>query len=241
MNTNIRTNKPRSDPELARRIVQRGAQVVGILVFYGLLLFVSAGRLDWVAAWIFLAIYAGVVLVNMAIMLRTNPELAAERGQVKEDVKAWDKLVTNIAGLYIIAGLIVPGLDVRFGWSPQLVLAVQAAGFVTLVLGYAAFSWAMLSNAFFETKVRIQEDRGHTVATNGPYRYVRHPGYVGMILQLLATPVALGSAWGLVPAAGASVMFVLRTALEDRTLQNELAGYADYARQVRYRLIPGLW
>ncbi len=240
MNTNIRSNE-KSGSNLTRGTLQRGAQVVGILLFYGLLLFVSAGRLDWVAAWIFLAVYAGVVLVNMTIMLRTNPELAAERGQVKEDVKAWDKQVTNIAGLFMIAGLIVPGLDVRFGWSPQFAPAVQAAGFVALVLGYALFSWAMLSNAFFETKVRIQEDRGQTVATAGPYRYVRHPGYVGMILQLIATPVALGSLWGLLPAVGAAGMFVLRTSLEDRTLQNELAGYGDYAGRVRYRLIPGLW
>ncbi len=241
MNTNIRIDNPKSNPELAKGIWQRGMQVVGILLFFGVILFVAAGRLDWTAAWIYLAVYGGVVLVNMTIMMRTSPELAAERGRSKQDTKSWDKLVTNIAGLFMIAGLIVPGLDLRFGWSPQFAFAVQAVGFVGLLLGYVLFSWAMLCNQFFETKVRIQQDRGHTVATTGPYRYVRHPGYVGMILQLVATPIALGSGWGLAPALCAAGMFILRTRLEDTTLHDELAGYRDYARRVRYRLVPGVW
>jgi protein-S-isoprenylcysteine O-methyltransferase Ste14 len=227
--------------ELTRGVLQRGLQVLLILLVYGAILFLSAGRLDWPAAWIFLDIYAATVLVNMSIMLPKNPEFVAERGQVKQDAKSCDIRITNIAGLFMIAGLIVPGLDLRFGWSPLFALPVQAAGFIVLALGYALFSWAMLSNEFFETKVRIQTDRGHTVATGGPYRCVRHPAYVGMILQLMATPIALGSLWGLVPAVCAAVLFIARTALEDRTLQNELAGYPEYAAQVHYRLIPRVW
>ncbi len=227
--------------QLARGVLQRGVQVFAILLLYGAFLFISAGRLDWPAAWIYLGSYAATVLINMTILVPKNPEFVAERGKVREDAKSWDKQITGIAGVFMIAGLVVPGLDLRFGWSPQFGSELQLAGFMVLALGYALFSWAMLSNEFFETKVRIQTDRGQTVATSGPYRYVRHPGYAGLILQLLATPVALGSWWGMVPAVCAAAMFILRTAFEDRTLQGELDGYPEYAARVRYRLLPGVW
>ena len=103
------------------------------------------------------------------------------------------------------------------------------------------FGWAMTTNAFFSTAVRIQSDRGHTVCRSGPYRFVRHPGYVGAILMSLGTPLLLGSAWALIPAAAAMVLMVLRTHLEDDTLRAELPGYEDYAHDVRYRLVPRLW
>lgn len=236
-----RPEGPDRTPGVARGVLQRGAQVAAILLFYAVFLFVSSGRLDWLAAWIFLAVYACTVLINMSIMLPRNPEFIAERGREKQDVKGWDKQVTGIAGIFMILGLIVPGLDVRFNWPPLFPPAAQVGGFCLLALGYALFSWAMLSNEFFETKVRIQTDRGHSVATAGPYRFVRHPGYSGMILQLLSTPFALGSWWGLAPAVCAAGMFVLRTVLEDRTLQSELDGYRQYAERVPYRLVPGLW
>lgn len=241
LNDNIRLESPKGTGNIVRGVLARGVQVLAILLLYGLILFVSAGRLDWFAAWIYLGLYAGTVLINMSILLPRNPQFVAERGKVKQDAKGWDKQITSIAGIFMIAGLIVPGLDVRLGWSPQLEAGIQLAGFIVLSLGYALFSWAMLSNEFFETQVRLQQDRGQIVATSGPYRLVRHPGYVGLILQLLATPMALGSWWGLVPAACAIAMFVLRTALEDRTLHEELDGYRDYAARVRYRLLPGVW
>ncbi len=233
--------RAKRNASITRGVSQRAAQVLGILLFYGALLFISAGRLNWLAAWIYLGIYAITVLINMSIILPRNPEFVAERGKVKEDAKGWDKWITSVAGIFMIAGLVVPGLDLRFSWSLKFAVATQFIGFLVLALGYALFSWAMLSNEFFETKVRIQRDRGQTVATSGPYRYVRHPGYVGMILQLLATPVALASSWGILPALCAAALFVLRTALEDKTLQNELKGYAEYAGHVRYRLLPGVW
>ncbi len=226
---------------LSRGVLQRSAQVLGVLLFYAALLFISAGRLDWLAAWVYLGIYVVSVLINMAILLPKNPAFIAERGRMKENTKGWDKQVTGVAGVFIIAGLIVPGLDLRFGWSQQYNPGLQLAGFVALAAGYALFGWAMLSNEFFETQVRIQKDRGQTVATSGPYRYVRHPGYAGMILQLIATPFALGSWWGIIPALGGAGMFVLRTSLEDKTLQNELEGYRDYAEKVHYKLFPGVW
>jgi len=109
------------------------------------------------------------------------------------------------------------------------------------VLGYALFLWAMASNAFFAEGVRIQEERGHTVATGGPYRFVRHPGYVGSILATVATPCLLGSPWALIPAIVSGALYVVRTNLEDKTLRQELPGYEQYARQTRHRLLPGVW
>jgi protein-S-isoprenylcysteine O-methyltransferase Ste14 len=230
-----------SRANLTKGILQRGAQVLGTLVLYGILLFVSAGRLDWTAAWIFLAINAAVIVINSTILLAKNPAFLAARGQVREDAKDWDKQITALAGVFMVAGLIVPGLDLRLGWSRAFALPWQLIGFIGLVVGYALFSWAMISNEFFETKVRIQADRGQSVETAGPYRYVRHPGYVGMILQLLGTPFALASWWGVIPAVCAAAAFVVRTALEDRTLKQELAGYEEYSRRVRFRLFPGVW
>jgi protein-S-isoprenylcysteine O-methyltransferase Ste14 len=112
---------------------------------------------------------------------------------------------------------------------------------VVMALGYALFLWAMASNAFFAEGVRIQRERGHTVTAGGPYRYVRHPGYVGAILSQAATPFLLGSAWALIPTAASAALYVARTYLEDKTLREELPGYKEYAQQIRYRLLPGVW
>jgi protein-S-isoprenylcysteine O-methyltransferase Ste14 len=240
-NNNIHSESPEQNTNLWKGVLQRGIQVLAIFLLYGAIFFISAGRLDWLAAWIYLGIYAATVAVNTTILLPRNPEFIAERGKEKQDTKGWDKTVTSIAGVFMIVGLVVPGLDVRFGWSSSFPTTWHIIGFFVFVAGCALFSWAMISNEFFKTKVRIQKDRGQTVATTGPYHYVRHPGYVGMILQLLATPIALGSWWGLIPAFCAAGMFVLRTALEDRTLLEELNGYHNYAEHVRYRLLPGIW
>jgi len=101
--------------------------------------------------------------------------------------------------------------------------------------------WAMSANAYLSTMVRIQDDRGHQVVTTGPYRYVRHPMYVGTIFFGLCMPLFLGSWWTFVPCGLIVILFIIRTALEDRTLRDELPGYAEYAERVRYRLLPGVW
>jgi protein-S-isoprenylcysteine O-methyltransferase Ste14 len=135
----------------------------------------------------------------------------------------------------------VAGLDVRFQWTAPLPLGYHIAGLLATSLGYALFLWAMASNAFFSQGVRIQAERGHMVATGGPYRYVRHPGYVGTILAQLGTPFLLGSPWALVPSGLSAALFVLRTWLEDKTLMQELPGYTEYAYQTPSRLLPGIW
>ena len=139
------------------------------------------------------------------------------------------------------AMVIVAGLDHRVGWSPALPLWLIAPGFILIALGYAFAAWALAENRFFSSVVRIQVDRGHVVCDTGPYGFVRHPGYAGNLLALPGIVLALSSMWALIPAAVALIIAVIRTALEDRTLQEELPGYRDYAQRVRYRLIPGIY
>ena len=133
------------------------------------------------------------------------------------------------------------GLDHRFGWSPVFPLWLIVLGFLLISLGYAFAAWALIENRFFSSVVRIQVDRGHVVCDSGPYRVVRHPGYAGNMLALLGIVLALNSMWTLIPATVALIIAVIRTVLEDQTLQDELPGYRDYARRVRYRLIPWIY
>ena len=171
----------------------------------------------------------------------SNAELVAERGQIREDTKGWDKVVLALTAPAGLGMLIVAGLDERLGWSPQFALVVQLAALVLMALGYGLFSWAMASNRFFSSVVRIQKERGHTVIMRGPYQFVRHPGYSGVIILTLAASPILGSLWAFIPAGILIGVIIARTALEDRTLQNELDGYRDFARRMRYRLLPGVW
>jgi protein-S-isoprenylcysteine O-methyltransferase Ste14 len=180
-------------------------------------------------------------LINGTIMLRTSPETIAERGR-PEEMKDWDKVVGGLCALAIYFALpLVAGLDVRFGWARELSAAWHIAGAVVFAVGLGLAGWAMIANAYFSTAVRIQSDRGQTVCRTGPYRFVRHPGYVGFILQSLGTPVLLGSWWALIPGLTAAALMIIRTSLEDRMLQAELPGYRDFVREVRYCLVPGIW
>jgi protein-S-isoprenylcysteine O-methyltransferase Ste14 len=147
----------------------------------------------------------------------------------------------SMLGLTQLVRYVVAGLDQRYGWTGGLPLAAQIGALALCVLGYAVFVWATASNTFFSQIVRIQSERGHAVVTGGPYRYVRHPAYAGAILYELAVPILLASWWAWIVSGLSAILLILRTALEDRTVQAELTGYADYARQVRYRLLPGIW
>jgi len=243
MSTNTSV-KQKMTPDVRRRIMSWIVQAALGLVGYGAILFLSAGRLDWVWGWVFLGLLAAVLISHVLILVPINPELLAERarGIRQEGAKDWDKWVAFFAaGMGTMVTWIVAALDARLEWSASVPLALHIGGLIGSVLGWALFMWAMGANAFFSEAVRIQEERGHTVVTGGPYRYVRHPGYVGAILALLATPLLLGSLWALIPAGLAAIGYVVRTALEDGMLQEELDGYKEYAQQARYRLLPGVW
>jgi protein-S-isoprenylcysteine O-methyltransferase Ste14 len=170
--------------------------------------------------------------------------LTAERQNIDniQTVKAWDKVLAPLMALSIsLPPVVVAGLDHRFGWSPAFPLWLNLLGFFLIAFGYAFAVWALVENRFFSSVVRIQTDRGHVVCDSGPYRIVRHPGYAGSILPLLGIVLALSSLWTLIPAAVALLIAVIRTALEDRALQEDLPGYKEYARRVRYRLFPGIY
>jgi len=241
MNANTTHNEQRRGPDVKAGIRKRMVQVFITIAFQAVVLFLSAGRINWWEAWVYVGIYLVGIAINATLMLRYSPETIAERAESR-GMKDWDRIIGGLwAVLYFIVMLLVAGLDARFGWTGQVALAIQIAAIVAFVLGGALFSWAMVSNAYFSTVVRIQEERGHTVCTTGPYRFVRHPGYVGAIIQSLTLPLMLGSLWALIPGVLAALLIVTRTALEDRTLQEELDGYKDYAQRVRYRLLPGVW
>ncbi len=220
--------------------------VIFVLLLVPAALFIPAGRLDWGMGWVFVGVFILSTVMSRGFVMRQDPELMAERARSiergREGVKDWDRVLSPLVALYgPLVIWIVAGLDERLGWSPQISSWLQVAAIIVAVLGSILATWAMLSNTFFSGTVRIQKERGHTVATGGPYRYVRHPGYVAGILFNIATPLILGSLWAFIPTVLTLCAFIVRTALEDRTLQEELDGYQDYAQQVRYRLLPGVW
>jgi len=211
--------------------------VVYVIVL-AVVLFVSSGRLGWAMAWALLAVH---LIGTSVVTLIVSPALIEERSGRKADAKKWDSTLVSAMSIMGLVALLVAGLDVRFGWSGPLPMPVEAAGMVLLVSGYAIVDWATVTNKFFSTVVRIQADRGHTVISEGPYGYVRHPGYIGLVICVLAQPLMLGSLWALLPAAVTIMILIVRTSLEDRTLQDELTGYKEYVQRVRYRLLPGIW
>jgi len=226
------------DKKLIARFAIR--ETMGV-VFMGVALFWSAGRMDWWPAWALLAVMLAWIIAMGFAILRFNPDLLAERLGPRKGGKPWDMTIMGIVGLSELARLIIAGLDQRYSWTGGFPMAAQITALAVCALGYALSVWATASNAFFSQIVRIQTERGHTVATGGPYQYVRHPAYVGTILYQLAVPVLLASWWALIPGGLNAILLVVRTALEDRTLRVELSGYADYARLVRHRLLPGIW
>jgi protein-S-isoprenylcysteine O-methyltransferase Ste14 len=211
------------------------------LIGGGVILFWSAGRLDWLPAWGVLAVNA-VMMAGMGFAIfRRFPDLAQERLRPPKDAKKWDLAINSIIRLIQAARYVVAGLDKRNGWTAGFPAWLQLAAFVISLLGYAIIPWAVANNKFFSQIARIQSDRGHAVAAGGPYQFVRHPSYLGMIAFELATPLLLGSWWALGISAVSAGLIIIRTALEDRTLLAELPGYAEYSQRVRYRLVPGVW
>lgn len=225
-----------------KRITARYAvrETLGVIIL-GVALFWSAGRIDWWPGWAFLAVTAAWVLGTAVVILRLNPDLLAERLGPRRGGKRWDVVILSLLGVFELARAVIAGLDERFLWSGAFALPVQIIALLLCILGYGLTVWATASNAYFSQIVRLQAERGQTVVTGGPYGYVRHPGYVGAILVELAAPFLLGSWWAAVPSWLCAGLLILRTFLEDRTLQHELSGYADYTRKVHHRLLPGVW
>jgi len=210
------------------------------LLFLSLLLG-CAGRWDYWPAWVYVT--TGLVMSGLTrLVLRANSELVEERHHPKPDAKAWDKKLLALGFLLTLAILIVAGFDAgRYHLRPILTRTYFAVGLTLNLVGMGVFLRALKENRFFSSVVRIQSDRCHAVCNTGPYRLVRHPGYVGMIIGTVGIPLLLMSAWSFVPALLFVLVMVVRTHLEDAVLQAELTGYRDYCQLTRYRLIPGVW
>lgn len=209
-----------------------------------LVLLACGGDAGWWQGWVYSLLIVAAGIGGRIWSEQRHPGLMAERQDVEnvESAKAWDKVLAPLMALSVShLMVVVAGLDHRYGWSPEFPSWLIVPGFILIALGYAFATWALAENRFFWSVVIVQPDRGHRVCDSGPYRIVRHPGYAGNIPPLLGIVLALGSVWALVPAAFALIVAVVRTALEDRTLLDELPGYRDYAQRVRYRLIPGVY
>jgi protein-S-isoprenylcysteine O-methyltransferase Ste14 len=218
-------------------------QLVIFIVIVPFLPLLVSWSWDWWEAWVYGFINIAGFAVSRALAARRYPDLIKERAQFMkhEKVKPWDKVLAPLLGLG--GGLIplVAGLDELLDWSPAFGMPVKGIALVLMLAGYALGSYALIENRFFSGMVRIQNDRGHRVVSSGPYRWVRHPGYTGAIWTYLATPLLLDSGWTFIPAVFLMTVLIVRTALEDKTLHVDLEGYSDYAGNVRYRLLPGVW
>jgi protein-S-isoprenylcysteine O-methyltransferase Ste14 len=236
--------KPKPDGMIAidwKKVIVRFVLMVTLMA---LLLFASAGTIHWWEAWLYMAISFVLLVGGRILLFINNPDTAKERINAggKEDTKSWDKILSPLVAL-VLPGLawVTAGLNKRFGLSLQLPLWVQILALALHFLFGVISTWAMLKNRFFSSHVRIQKDRGQTVVADGPYGWVRHPGYAGGILSWLMLPFFFNSWWMAIPIAAIGAVHIVRTALEDRTLQKELPGYAEYAQEVKYRLLPGIW
>jgi len=233
------------DPDIGQAPGPRlWAGVVLVYLSIPLILLACGGDVGWWQAWVYAVLIVAAGVGARFLAEKRHPGILVERvtSEKTMNAKPWDKVLSPLMAIsFTFPLVIVAGLDHRYGWSPLFPAWLTILGLVIIALGYTFASWALVENRFFSSTVHIQTERGHTVCDSGPYRLVRHPGYAGNLLAIAGIIMALNSVWTLIPAAAALVIGVIRTALEDRTLQDELPGYPDYAGRVRYRLFPGIY
>lgn len=214
---------------------------MGFPLFCALFMFLPAGTVGWTKGWLFIAVFLISETLAAIYLWKTNPELLIARSHPHSGTKWWDKLLLSglfpaMSTIFVVAALD----DGRFQWS-ILPVSVVLLGYLLFFVGFVIGVWMGQANKFAEPTVRIQTDRGHTVVDSGPYRFVRHPGYAGGTVMFFGIALALGSIWAMIPALVTGLLLVIRTQLEDRTLQEELQGYKEYATRVRYKLVPYVW
>ncbi len=214
--------------------------LAGTLIFF-LILFISAGHIDYWQGWIYVIIGLAMFIVSYTI-LRIDTELLNERSKPGEGTKKWDKLLLGLSFLITIIMFITAGLDSgRYHWSSDLHWSLYMLGIIITIIGQLLFLIAQKQNNFFSSTVRIQTEREHIVCETGLYKVVRHPAYLGNIIQTLGFPMLFGSLWSIIPISILILLILIRTYLEDRTLINELNGYLEYTHKTRYKIIPYIW
>ena len=230
--------EPRKD--LTLRVIIQLIIVVLVAPFIPLII---SEQWSWWQAWAYALVSILAFVVSRIIVNRVHPDLIQERARFlnAKDTKSWDKLLAPLLGLGIILILVVAGLDKYYDWTSASSLTINLIALFGIIFGYSFSSWALVENRFFSGTVRIQTERGHHVISTGPYRIVRHPGYAGGLFGYIFIPLLLNSVWAFIPAILLGIVMVIRTALEDRTLQAELPGYKEYTRRTRYRLLPWIW
>ena len=240
--TNV--NNPSPPSAKAPRKVTLGRLLLQLFLLLALLLgllLLAAGRPYWIQAWAFSLAFFGFLLFYGVWTLRHDPAQLEERSKMGRNVRSWDKIIMSLYSVLLFLLLILSGLDGgRFHWAPAP-LPLQALGWAAVILAGGLVFWVTSVNTFLSRYARLQDERGQQTVTRGPYRLVRHPMYLGVIVLMLGIPLVLGSYWALVPGGLIGVLFVIRTALEDKFLQSDLPGYKEYSKRVRYRLVPGIW
>ena len=221
--------------------------IVQVLVFVVLVPFLPlliSWSWTWWEAWVYALIGILGFIVSRVLVARRHPDLLVERARFMqhENTKPWDKVLARLVSLG--GGLIplIAGLDARYAWpGVDFSMTAEIIALIPVLAGFALGAWALMENRFFSGVVRIQKERGHQVVSTGPYAWVRHPGYAGSLLTYWFIPILLDSLWTFLPVALLTIVLLIRTDLEDRTLKRELPGYKEYARKTRFRLLPGIW
>lgn len=217
-------------------------QILGVFIVFAMALFIPAGAITWVAGWIFLALFFGFTLSIFTWLYRHNPGLLRERMRLgTSDQQAWDKMLFPLIQAYLLIWLVFMSLDAaRFHWS-SVPSWLQGAGAMILLCSFYILFLTFRENSYLSPVIRIQDERGQTVISTGPYHYVRHPMYSAILIFIVGTSLLLGSAYGVLVGLLGMLMLARRAVLEEYTLSKELPGYAAYKEKVRYRLIPLIW
>jgi protein-S-isoprenylcysteine O-methyltransferase Ste14 len=212
------------------------------LLLSAALLFGGAGRLNWALGWVFVTAWIVPKLVFLILLRWRDPDLLIERVTRHKNTQRYDRIILPVYFVFAFGTFIVASLDGgRFRWSGELPIPLIVVAYIIYLLGNSLAGWAINSNPFFSAESRLQADRDQKVSNSGPYRFIRHPAYSAAFLLWIMTGPMLASWWALIPGFLAGLTMIIRTFYEDRMLKAELSGYAEYARQVRFRLVPGIW
>lgn len=231
---------PEKKPGLNKDGVKRIIQLMLTSILIMAVLFASAGTFDYPEAWTLIEVYLIALLTGGVYVGLKNPEVINARGRWRGGIKKQELVIVTLYSIAALMLLIVAGLDFRYKWSlvPQeLKLLGIASVFISMAIAY----WTMYVNAYLAVLVKVDKKHGQRVITTGPYRHVRHPLYVSLIISLLGMPLILGSYIALIPGVFAIFFLSVRVVFEEQTLMKELKGYRQYMKKTKYRLVPGVW